>query len=433
MSGNTRVDAITQALAAYKAAGLTRTETIEYRGVPRDLEVITINPEVPLYNPNNSRLTAQLREHPQRSSVETNPSSPEAQKILGNLLAATEKFGQLRQQLADFKQQEPGIISRDGFLVNGNTRLAAVRQLGLQGFDVAVLPPDATNEDFFDIEMSLQLRKLVHQDYTFTNELLLVENHLARTQNEKATIHAMQWKRDGAKKLRLHQGYLELIEEIRKLNPKLKYEAFDNRAEFIKNLHDDYSKLAESSPSEAATLKMTRFMGLFLGLNKDEIRETDEYFLEDSILDDIEGDDLDKFFEPYREQNTEVDVLDELLDEEGGQHLNLRKMVEDIAGKVIDEDGVINDSLVDQHYKKLHLKYRSGARQKREDRINSDLRAEPIEYLKDVTSRIQELADRIPELVNDTKFDSTKFEFQAKKTSKAITALQEALSRAFKD
>ena len=431
MTQDFRSEAIANALAAYRANGLTRTETIEYRGISRDLEVVTINPEVPLLNPGNSRLRAQLLEHPQHSLVETNPTAPDAQKVLGSLLSSTEKFEELKRQLVDFKQQEPGIISRDGLLVNGNTRLTAIRELGLKGFDVAVLPEDATSDDFFDIEMSLQLRKLVHQDYTFTNELLLVDSHLSRTQNEQATINAMQWKRDGKKKLRLYQGYLGLIQEIRAMNPHLKYESFDKRSEFIKNLHDEYTKISEHSPMDAEKLKMTRIMGLFLGLNKDEIRETDEYFLDDAILPNIEGDELEQVFAPYMADKDEVDVLDELMDESPKAAVDIKKMVVDVAAKVIDEEGSINDALVEQHFKKLHSKFRSGARQKREDRINSDLRSEPIEYLKDVTTRIQELADRIPILIKDAKFDSAKFTFQAKKTSKAISSLQDALNRAF--
>jgi hypothetical protein len=279
--------------------------------------------------------------------------------------------------------------------------------------------------------MSLQLRKLVHQDYTFTNELLLVDSHLARTQNEQATINAMQWRRDGKKKLRLYQGYLGLIQEVRALNPNLKYETFDKRAEFIKNLYDDYTKLAEHSPAEAETLKETRLLGLFLGNNKDEIRETDEYFVDDVLLSNNEGDELENVFASYKAGEEEADPLDELIDESSKSSLDLRKLVRDVAAKVVDADGAINDSLVEQNFKKLHLKYRSGARQKREDRINADLRSEPIEYLKDVTTRIQELADRIPILVKDSQFDSAKFKYQATKTSKAITSLKDALARAF--
>lgn len=433
MTQDFRFEAIANALEAYRSNGLTRTETIEYRGVSRDLEVVTISPEVPLLNPGNSRLRAQLLEHPQHSLVVTNPTSPDAQRILSALLSATDKFEELKRQLVDFKQQEPGIISRDGLLVNGNTRLTAIRELGLQGFDVAVLPEDATNDDFFDIEMSLQLRKLVHQDYTFTNELLLVDSHLGRTKNELATINAMQWKRDGKKKLRLYQNYLALIQEIRGLDPRLKYEFFDKRSEFIKNLYDDYTKISEQSPLEAETLKMTRIMGLFLGLNKDEIRETDEYFLEDNFLATIKGDELENVFAPYIASAEEVDPLDELMDETPRPTIDLKKMVSNMAAKVIGDEGSISDTLVEQNFKKLHLAFRQSARQKREDRISQDLRAEPIGYLKDVTTKIQELADRIPILVKDSQFDSTKFHYQATKTSKAIRALQDALNRAAED
>jgi len=431
MTQNFRSEAITNALEDYRANGLTRTETIEFRGVSRTFEVVTISPEVPLLNPGNSRLRAQLEEHPQHSLVATNPFSPEAQKILSSILSSTEKFNELKRQLDDFKQQEPGIISRDGLLINGNTRLTAIRELGLQGFDVAVLPADATDDNFFEIEMALQLRKLIHQDYTFTNELLLVDSYLNRTKSEQATINAMQWKREGKKKLRLYQGYLALIQEIRSINPRLRYEFFDKRAEFVKNLHDEYLKLSEHSPSEAEDLKATRLMGLFLGLNKDEIRETDEDFIEDVILPGIEGDELERVFEPFIAEQDGADVLDGLIDETSKSAIDLKKMVNEIAAKVINEEGLISDALVEQHFKKLHSKFRSSARQKREDRINKVMLSEPIEYLKDVTTRIEELAERIPVLIKESQFDSSKFKFQAKKTSKAVTALQDALKRAF--
>jgi hypothetical protein len=428
-----RREAIESALQTYKANGLTRTETIEYRGISRNFEVVTISPEVPLLNPSNSRLRAQLLQHARHSIVETDPTSPESQLILSNLLGATEKFDELKRQILDFKQQEPGIISRDGLLVNGNTRLTAIRELGLTGFDVAVLPDDATNDDYFNIEMALQLRKLVHQDYTFTNELLLVDSYLKRTNNEQATISAMQWMRDGRKRLRKYQGYLQLIEEIRSINPNLTYESFDKRQDFIKQLHDEYERALEQSPGNAETLKLTRLLALFLGLNKDEIRETDEYFVAEHILENNEDEELGLFFGSYSKSLGSADALDDLLEDKPELPINLKELVEDIGAKVVDESGAINDTLVEINFKKLHSKFRREARQIREDRINSDARAEPIEYLRDVTKSVQELADRIPLLVQDAKFDKSKFQFQSRKTSKAIEALQDALKRALNE
>jgi hypothetical protein len=428
-----RREAIESALQTYKSNGEKRTETIEFRGVARTFEVVTINPEVPLLNPSNSRLRAQLLQHRHHDLVETSPTSPEAQSILSHFLSTTEKFDELKRQIQDFGQQEPGIISRDGLLVNGNTRLAAIRELGLTGFDVAVLPEDAVDDDFFNIEMALQLRKLVHQDYTFTNELLLVDSYLKRTQNEQQTISAMQWKRDGKGKLRKFQGYLQLIEEIREINQTLTYESFDKRQDFIKNLSDEYARKREQSPSNAEDLKLTRILGMFLGLNKDEIRETDEDFIEEKIMANDGDEDLQAFLEPYAVSDKSIDPLDELIDGKTESTLDLKRLVDDIGAKVVDESGAISESLVELHCKKLHTTFRKEARQKREDRINSEARAEPIEYLRDVTRSVQELADRIPILVRDDKFDKSKFQFQAKKTSKAIEALQEALKRALSE
>ena len=420
---------ILRALDSYKERGQKRTETVEYRGVQRVIEVVTLSPDVPLFNPNNSRLRAQLKVHPKSSIVAADPTSPEAQEVLSQLLANTDKFDALKKQLFDYKQQEPGIITRDGLLVNGNTRLAAVRQLGLTGFDVAVLPADATDDDFVEIEMVLQLRKNVHQDYTFTNELLLVESFQARTQNEETTIANMQWKRGGHKKLRSYQGYLQLIEEIRALNPKLTYDFFDDKKELIVNLHQQYVTTLEQSPKDAETMKLTRIVALFLGLNKDEIREIDEYFLEEEVLQEMQGSELEELISPFQTHHTESDVLDDLLDESPGSSVDLRRLAVEISEKVIDDTGLVNDALIDQNFKKLHNKVRTSARRIREDRITSDMRAEPIDYLEDVTKRIQELADRIPTLFQDEQFDAAKFQFKAKKTEKAIAALQDALDR----
>lgn len=426
-----RVKAIELAVKEYRVQELNRTETIEFRGSPRSFPVVTINPEVPLLNPSNSRLRAQLANHPNSAIVKSDPNSPEAQSILQSLLSQTLKFDELKQQLIDFGQMEPGIISSKGLLVNGNTRLSAIRSLGIQGFDVAVLPEDANDDDFFSIEMSLQLRKLVHQDYTFTNRLLLIDSHLARTENREATIRAMQWKRDGKRKLAEHEGYLQLVEEIRQLNPLLSYAYFDSKEELIKNLYSQYSSLIESSPKSAETLKWTRIQAMMLGLNKDEVREIDEEFVSNTVLPFVEGDELEGYFEKFQTKTMGDALLDELLGNEEGEDINHRAIAQDIAKFVVEDDGFIAEAKIDRHFKKLHDQYRVGARKIREDRIAEEMRTEPVVYLKDVTLRIQELADQIPVMFEDNRFDKSQFEYQARKTEKAIQSLQDALKRKF--
>ncbi len=425
--------AIERALEAHAASEPKRTHQVEYRGTQRTVEVVTIGPDIPLLNPNNSRLRAQLRNHPNGSIVTKDPFSQESQALLGSLLSSTEKFENLKTQLVDFGQSEPGIISRDGLLVNGNTRLTAIRQLGMTGFDVAVLPDDAVDEDFFNIEMSLQLRKLVHQDYTFTNELLLVDNYLQRSGSEEATIQAMQWKRDGKNRLRKFQGYLQLIEEIIGLNPSISYAFFDSRKELISNLYERYITLASESPKKAEEFKQTRIIGMLLGLNKDEVREIQEYFFEDEILSGAEETGLDELLHGYTTSSNEQDPLEELLGTAKGSAIDLKKLASDVALKVVNDDGQIDESLVESNFRQLYSSMRSSARQIREDRINSEMRSEPIEYLREVTKKIQELADQIPTLFRDENFDKGKFSHQSRKTKQAIEQLSQALSRASND
>lgn len=428
-----RREAIFKALEAYKASGETRTQQVEYRGVARTFEVVTISPDIPTLNPNNSRLRAQLMSHPDREVVSSDPESEKAQALLSHLLSSTEKFESLKSQLVDFKQSEPGIISRDGLLVNGNTRLTAIRELGWTGFDVAVLPEDATDEDFFNIEMSLQLRKLVHQDYTFTNELLLVDNYLKRSGSEEATIKAMQWMRNGRNRLREYQGYLQLIKEIIELNPKLAYSFFDNKVEMIKNLHSQYALVYQDSPERAEILKQTRVLGLFLGLNKDEVREMNEFFIEDEVFSDAEGTGLEHIITDYRSADVAPSSLDALLGDTENPQFDLKRLLTDVATNVVNSDGLLDVSLVDADYKHLHNKMRASSRQIREERVTSEMRSEPIEYLREVTKKVQDLADRIPELFQDEGFDKGKFSHQARKTKQSIEQLSAALSRALDD
>jgi len=135
-------------------------------------------------------------DHPKRSIVEKDPTSSEAQEVLASLLRKTERFNKLKDELKELSQQNPGLISRDGLLINGNTRVVALRDLGVDGVDVAVLPADAMARDFLDLEMSLQMRRLTHQDYTFTNELLLIDKYRNAGHSEKEL--AKKWVGFGA-------------------------------------------------------------------------------------------------------------------------------------------------------------------------------------------------------------------------------------------
>lgn len=86
-------------------------------------------------------------------------------------------FTELLESLREYDQTEPGLITRDGVLVNGNTRRAALLKMGgpQQPIRVAVLPESCDWEDIRDVELSLQLRKEHRRDYSYINRLLAID------------------------------------------------------------------------------------------------------------------------------------------------------------------------------------------------------------------------------------------------------------------
>lgn len=232
-----RKEMISRELSQYEKSKSNATYSIDFRGKKIYLPVIRVEADLLILNHKNNRLSCQLLDYPNREQIETNPELSESQKILVDLLAKTDKFKELKEQLKTLGQREPGLITREGLVVNGNTRIAAMRMLGMRYVEVAVLPDNVNESDVLDIEMLLQVTDLVHQDYTFTNELLLMKRFLDNGGSEKELARKMAWVRAGERKVRLHMRLLNYIEEVRSLSsPPIPYSAFDYKKTTFKRL-----------------------------------------------------------------------------------------------------------------------------------------------------------------------------------------------------
>jgi hypothetical protein len=82
------------------------------------------------------------------------------------------------------KQREPLLITSTGVVVNGNRRLAAMRELyalpsrdflDFAYIDCAVLPADASVSDVLDIEASLQAKQETKLDYDWVGDAQLMK------------------------------------------------------------------------------------------------------------------------------------------------------------------------------------------------------------------------------------------------------------------
>lgn len=428
-----RRQTIESALEDYASSGQKRTEMIEYRGIRRDLEVVTLPIDLPLLNHDNSRLSAQLVDHPQRKAVESDPTSTSSQEILSDLLMRTEKFEELREQLKELGQQKAGLISRDGMLINGNTRLVALRKLGLSGIDVAVLPSDALPEDFLDIEMSLQLTTLTHQDYTFTNQLLLMRRYLdaGGTHTEETLARKLGWMRRAKVRINQHMRMLYMIEEIRALHSEpFPYEYFDTRFQMLKDLDEKYQELLSTDFEAAESLKWSRITAMFLGINKDQVRAVDEDFFEDRVLPRLEksGNKFDLFYQSTKDTS---DGLDELL---GGrtpresQSPDLKKFATALVNTLDITTGEVQPEIANQ-FQEVKVATFLAAEDKITTQKRKSILAGPTKALQEMRLDLDRIEQDFSEVVIQKDFKLGDFHYELRKVEKAVEALVKSVAR----
>ncbi|GAA3056166.1 hypothetical protein GCM10020000_43150 [Streptomyces olivoverticillatus] len=173
-------------------------------------------------------------------------------------------------------------------LVNGNTRAAAMREIGQQSMRVGVLPDSFTWVDINAVELSLQLRKDHRRDYSYINRLLAMEEQasLGRTPEVIAkdfrirvgTYHQERW---------ILSTIRDLIDRSKSGGGvSLRLVDFEDDQEKLKELQRLYEKLEKVEPDQAEVLKEWRLAAILLNFAKTDIRHIDEAFLEKNYLGD---------------------------------------------------------------------------------------------------------------------------------------------------
>ncbi len=169
--------------------------TVDWRGQQKHLNVVTMPVGMLYFNPDTHRIRAQRTLDADLNRIlDESPWSEDAQRYLHRLLSAKPAdptqldpdFLTLREELDMFGQKEPGIITPDGIIVDGNTRCAALRDLSEPNIRVAVLPEDTSRADVNAVELALQLRRDKRRDYSYINRLIAIEDELTngRTQDD---------------------------------------------------------------------------------------------------------------------------------------------------------------------------------------------------------------------------------------------------------
>ncbi|WP_445269234.1 transcriptional regulator [Streptomyces sp. DSM 41634] len=274
---------------AVEGEGPRETVTVEWSGRPLHVGVIDMPLRDLYYNPATHRIRAQRDHDPMLARrLDADPWQAESQEYLNRLLVgkptnpdeSDPDFEALMESLKDVDQQEPGLITHEGILVNGNTRAAALRKLKKSSIRVGVLPPSFTWEDINAVELALQLRPDKRRDYSYINRLLAME------EQELMGRDAVDIARDFHIQLRTFKqerwilGVIqEMIERSRTEDgSQLSHTDFEGHQENLKELHRNYMKVAASSQERAEQVKENRIAAIVLDFAKTKTRLIGEEF-----------------------------------------------------------------------------------------------------------------------------------------------------------
>lgn len=257
--------------------------TVDWRGEQKHLHVISMPVDMLYFNPDTHRIRAQRTLDPDRNRIlEEEPWSEAAQQYLYDLLRCKPSnptqtdpdYTALQDELDDFGQKEPGIISPHGILVDGNTRCAALRDLGIKDIRVGVLPSDTSRRDINSVELALQLRRDKRREYSYINRLIAIEDELADGRREEDVARDFNIKVRTLRQDRwVHQLIKEAIERSSSGNGvRLREVDFEDHQEKLRELHRDYTTLAKTDPDAAEQLKESRLAMVVLNYPKTSVR-----------------------------------------------------------------------------------------------------------------------------------------------------------------
>lgn len=257
--------------------------TIEWRGEPKHLYVISVPVDALFYNPDTHRIRAQRTLDPiQDRTLNEDPWGRAGQDYLDTLLKCEPSdpkktdpdFEALRDNLETFGQRDPGLITVHGILVNGNTRCAALRELGEKYLRVGVLPESSEWDDINAVELSLQLRKEHKREYSYVNRLIAIDEQIRVGRRPEDIARDFHIKTKTLEQDRWVYGVIQdaIGRSQTENGASLRLVDFEDHQEKLRELHRAFFKAASTNRDAAEALKESRLAMIILGYAKTDVR-----------------------------------------------------------------------------------------------------------------------------------------------------------------
>ncbi|MBI4304888.1 MAG: hypothetical protein HY678_01080 [Chloroflexi bacterium] len=427
--------------------------------VEKYFPVIDLPVEVPLLWADSHRIRAEL-EAPKYEFVRKEKTTDAAQEALRELWKrAHRKFDKLKESLDVEGQTEPGVITREGILINGNTRLVALRELGKQWIRVAVLDSDVRPVELADLELRLQVRETGHDTYRLSNELLFIHEMKSEYKRaDKQIARQLNWTPSrpavGEKKVELYRRMLLLIREMQHRDPRLPITFFDDeeggsgKLQQLKELEQRYHELITSGDTSAANLLLDTWLVVarcgFASVHQIRAVTRRDNFVDDFLLprlgeQPLFGDNAEALVRSRRDDVQTPPGVDDLGVGPSDNHeqsaydlQSLVAMVEAADDERLSIPGSDGKRVAADHVKAAIRSAVQGALRdhRAEDRAEDALDA-PVDALRKAAREIRKALDTYRELRGTKEFERQvrgAFEYQFRHLRKNVAALGELIA-----
>ncbi|MGK3957670.1 hypothetical protein ACLKOZ_15940 [Arthrobacter sp. R4] len=432
------IQAAVQSADAASKAGNGTSESIRWKTGQLILPVASVDVDVVLLSRDSHRIKAQLQSLPQTEQdlVESDPYGTQAQDIIARLLRETAGYERIKNAIANDGQLDAGVLTTGGVLVNANTRVVALRELRKKYVKVVVLPEDAGPKEITELELRLQMEQEVKQPYSFTSQLLFIEDLVNSGNYTTAEIGlALQSeltdsRADIKKAVDLVNGELRLLSLIREVlamsGGALNLLYFDDKRQSLLEIDQDYQKLKNTKPEQAARIRDAQLAGMIADIGYRNLRDVDAVLLDDYVGPALEEDailapHLDALLEVATSEDEGVpEGLDLLGDEADDQSLNSgfslsgiytllaqTKPAEHIS--VPKEDGTMVNLPRDVVVSGVHGALTTAIENKRRDTRRLDRLTAPMVHLKEAAKALDSATVAYAEVNKRPGFSQTDF------------------------
>ena len=245
-----------------------------FKGEMRELPIIRVSIDLPKYRLENGRTASAQEEY-----LAKNPSAPKdlfsvdpelwtSQEAQHKLLVEMAKLSDLQQTFDDPKniQVEVILLDENGFVVNGNRRLAAWRELvhkdkskysHFENIDVVVLP-HCDNKEIDRIEARLQISKDIRADYSWDARAKMMQAKQRRDNFSNKEIADMYEMSEGDIK--------ELFDMLSYAEEFLKSRGKEGHWSIVSDRESAFQKLAQFRPKIATIGKQELFKEISFSL-----------------------------------------------------------------------------------------------------------------------------------------------------------------------